>query len=66
MTASNGDRYEGQFVEGKKHGPNSFYTWRDGSTFRGSFDNDAMWEGTFVDLVDNIPRTVVKGQVLNS
>jgi hypothetical protein len=36
---SNGDRYEGEFVNGKFHGK-GIYTWPDGRRYEGEYEND--------------------------
>ena len=61
---SNGDIFEGDFEEGRKHGPNCVYTWADRSIFQGSFLNDKMWEGIYTDCSDRLPRKVVSGNVI--
>jgi hypothetical protein len=63
-TYKNGDKYEGPFFEGKKHGPNSVYTWVDGTTFRGLFQNDSMYDGIFTDANDGVARTVSRGNII--
>ncbi len=34
---ANGDKYEGNFSEGKRHGKNGIFNWADGSVFNGTF-----------------------------
>lgn len=34
-----GSKYEGEFQEGKKHGPGRF-RWADGSSYQGEFRNN--------------------------
>ncbi len=39
MTYSNGNQYEGDYVEGNKHGM-GIYKWADGRIYEGQFIND--------------------------
>jgi len=41
-----GDRYEGNFVNGLKHGK-GIYTWSNGEKFDGQFENNLRVEGTY-------------------
>lgn len=60
---SNGDVYEGTFEDGRKQGSSSVYTWADKSVFEGVFRDDKMWEGTYTDSADRIPRKVIGGVI---
>ena len=45
-------RYIGQWENGKKHGQGTF-TYADGATFVGRFENDQRKEGIYVDAAGN-------------
>ena len=43
----NGNTYKGMFVNGKLEGPDAVYTYKNGDTFVGSFEDDHFREGKY-------------------
>eukprot|EP00538_Stauroneis_constricta_P004174 CAMPEP_0119553896 /NCGR_PEP_ID=MMETSP1352-20130426/6521_1 /TAXON_ID=265584 /ORGANISM="Stauroneis constricta, Strain CCMP1120" /LENGTH=861 /DNA_ID=CAMNT_0007600379 /DNA_START=51 /DNA_END=2636 /DNA_ORIENTATION=- len=42
MNYEDGSRYQGNFLDGKRHGSNGLYKFEDGSYYKGDFCNDQM------------------------
>ena len=42
MTYANGDRYEGDFLNDKRHGDKCVYRWANGERYNGAFRNNFM------------------------
>ena len=47
---ADGRKYVGPFVNGKCHGKNAFFTYGNGDTFEGSFDNNLFKEGKYTNI----------------
>ena len=45
---SNGDKYEGDWKNGKKHGQGTIF-YQDGSKLEGEFKDDSPWDTTLYD-----------------
>lgn len=50
-------------MDGRKHGAEGRYSWSDGSTYVGSFENDNISNGIFIDSKDGQQRPVTNGRV---
>ena len=58
---SNGDKYVGEFKDGKKHGQGT-YTYTDGRKYVGEFKNGNFWNGTTYKIDGNIFEEWVNGK----
>jgi hypothetical protein len=45
--SENGDKYEGNFINGKKEG-NGVYSWKNGKKYEGEFINGSRKNGIYV------------------
>ncbi len=56
----NGDKYVGEFKDGKEHGQGTL-TFPDGGKYVGEFKDEEMWTGKFYDNNGNIEGKMLNG-----
>ncbi len=62
MTSTDGDKYVGEWKDGKRHGEGT-YTWSDGDKYVGEYKDGKSWNGTDYDKNGNILGKWVNGEI---